>query len=559
MKKTWKVFPPAPTEFLQKAGLPPVAAQVLYNRGIIDPSHISDFLSHGSPVLHDPFLLPGMREAVKRLAKAIDSGQTIGVFGDFDVDGVTATALLTQGLGNLKGKVAPYIPHRVIEGHGLNQEAVQALKDLGVALLVTVDCGVTSSQEVSLAVDLGMDVIITDHHTPPSTLPPALAIVNPKIPDSCYPFGDLAGAGLAFKLMQGLYDFLGSPWPQDMLELAALGTVADLAPLKGENRSLVQEGLKHLRTTQRPGLQALYRKAGLHPKAINTEAISFIIAPRINASGRVNHAISSYRLLVARSTDESETLAAEIEAFNRERQQQTREAFELAKSQVSSTESLSPILLIASQGFSPGVSGLVASRLVEEFYRPAVVMALDQDIVRASGRSIGQFNLVAALYQCQDLFLRFGGHPQAAGFVMAKENLPSLKERLLNIASQALDPLDLAPTLQIDAEVAPGTLMAETYQGLMTLEPFGADNPTPVFLARNLRVADVRAIGSQKEHLRMKLDDGRVTWDAVAFRQGENGVPNTTRLDLVYSLTTNYWKGQEILTLKVLDFQPSTL
>ena len=557
MKRNWKLHPPAPPELSQVAGLPPVVAQVLYNRGVTKAEDIHQFFNESAPVLHDPMLLPGMPHAVDRLAHALESSQVIGVFGDFDVDGVTATALLAQGLGNLGAKVAPYIPHRVTEGHGLNPEAVQALKDSGVSLIVTVDCGVTSHAEVSMAVDMGMDVIITDHHTPPSVLPPALAIVDPKVPNSSYPFQELTGAGLAFKLMQGLYAHLGHPLPQDLLALAALGTVADVAPLRDENRSIVKGGLNELRTTHIPGLQALYRNTGLQPKAIDTEAISFIIAPRLNASGRMQHAISSYSLLTTQSEDEAELLAAEIGGLNQERQRNTEEAYQRAKEGTSSLEPSCPILLIADEEILPGISGLVASRLVEDYNRPAVVMALDQDLVRASGRSIPEFDLVAALYQCQDLFDRFGGHPMAAGFVMDRKNLPLLEQRLTGVASQMLGDLDLTPTLWIDAEAAPSSLMGETYKELRALEPFGAGNPAPVFLARNLKLASSRAMGRSGQHLRLKLSDGRVTWNAMAFRWGDREVPSAERLDLVYSLTTQGWDGQKVLALRVHDLRPS--
>ena len=554
MKKTWEVYPPAPPEFVNSTGLPPVVAQVLYNRKITGSEEISSFLNEDSAQFHDPRHLPDMDRAIERLAEAVNSGQTVGVFGDFDVDGVTATALLAQGLEELGARVAPYIPHRVDEGHGLNLEAVQVLKESGVSTLVTVDCGVTSHREVSLAVDLGMDVIITDHHTPPTVLPPALAIVDPKVPGSTYPFEELTGAGLAFKLVQGLYQHLGQPWPRDLLALAALGTVADLAPLQGENRSIVKEGLTELRRTRRPGLKALYRRAGLRPDTINSEAISFVIAPRLNASGRLQHAISSYRLLTAQSDDEAESLAAEIEGFNQERRRSTEEAYAVALPKVKAKE---PILMISDESFSPGISGLVASRLVEEYYKPAIVMALDGELVRASGRSIPSFNLVSALYQCQELFQRFGGHHMAAGFVMARKDLGLLEERLTGIANQIVGDTVPKPTLQIDAEAAPTSLMGQTYKCLTALEPFGAGNPSPVFLARNMKLLGGWTVGSDGQHLRFKLNDGRATWTAMAFRQGNGEVPQSKELDLAYTLSTGSWGGERVLTLKVLDFRPS--
>ena len=554
MKKVWELYPAAPSEFIDGTGLPPVIAQVLYNRGITSPEEISSFLNGDSAQFHDPRLLPDMDHAVSRLVEAIDSGETVGVFGDFDVDGVTATAILTRGLERLGAKVAPYIPHRVDEGHGLNLEVVQALKQSGVSVLVTVDCGVTSHSEVSLAADLEMDVIITDHHTPTSTLPPALAIVDPKVPSSTYPFDELTGAGLAFKLVQGLYQRIEQPWPRELLALAAMGTVADLAPLQGENRSIVREGIKELQRSRSPGLLALYRHAGLRPDTINSEAISFTIAPRLNAPGRLQHAISSYRLLTTSSDSDAESLAAQIEGFNLERRQNTEDGYETALPKVKADE---PIILIADEAFSPGISGLVASRLVEKHYKPTVVMALGGNLVRASARSIPSFNIIAALEHCRDLFQRHGGHPMAAGFVMERKNLHPLEERLTDIAREFVGDTQVNPALRIDAEAYPADLMGKTFKQLTTLEPFGYGNPNPVFLARGMKVVHGWTVGNAGQHLRLKLRHNKSTWSAIAFRQGNGTVPLGEELDVVFTLSTGSWRGQKVLNLKVLDFRPA--
>ena len=554
MKKVWELYPAAPPEFIGSTGLPPVIAQVLYNRNITTVEEISSFLNGDSVQFHDPRLLPDMDRAVSRLVEAIDSGETVGVFGDFDVDGVTATAILTRGLERLGAKVAPYIPHRVDEGHGLNLEVVQALKQSGVSVLVTVDCGVTSHSEVSFAADLEMDVIITDHHTPTSTLPPALAIVDPKVPSSTYPFDELTGAGLAFKLVQGLYQRIEQPWPRELLALAAMGTVADLAPLQGENRSIVREGLKELQKSRNPGLLALYRHAGLRPDSINSEAISFTIAPRLNAPGRLQHAISSYRLLTTTSDSDAESLAAKIEGFNLERRQNTEDGYETALPKVKADE---PIILIADEAFSPGISGLVASRLVEKHYKPTVVMALDGNLVRASARSIPSFNIIAALEHCQDLFQRHGGHPMAAGFVMERKNLHLLEERLTDIAREFVGDTQVKPPLRIDAEAYPADLMGRTFKQLTNLEPFGYGNPNPVFLARGMKVVHGWTVGNAGQHLRLKLRHNKSTWSAIAFRQGNGTVPLGEELDVVFTLSTGSWRGQKVLNLKVLDFRPA--
>ena len=527
---------------------------MLHNRGITIPEEAQAFIEGPAEPFHDPKLLPQMSAAVERLAQAIESGESIGVFGDFDADGVTATAILYQGLGALGGQVTPYIPHRITEGHGLNVEAVQALRQSGVHLIVTVDCGVTSHEEVEFAADLGMDVIITDHHSPAATLPPALATIDPKVPGSGYPFMELTGAGLALKLIQGLYAHLGEGWHRDLLAFAAIGTVADLGPLKGENRAIVAEGLQQLRQTGNPGLNALYRQAKLSPRDIDSGTISFIIAPRLNAAGRLQHAISSYRLLTCDTASEANALAETLEDFNRERQRNTEAACQKALELADATE---PIVLLAHEDFDPGISGLVASRMVEFFHKPAVVMSLDGGVVRASARSIPAFNVIAAFEECRPLFQRFGGHSMAAGFVMDLANLEELRAKLISIAREILGDSQPASVLRIDAEARPTDLMGDTYKSLAALEPFGYGNPKPVFLARRMKLQEAKRVGGEGQHLRLRLWDGRGAWTAFAFRQGERELPGDGLMDLAYSLSINSWRGKRVIELRVEDFRPS--
>ncbi|MFQ5861231.1 MAG: single-stranded-DNA-specific exonuclease RecJ, partial [Dehalococcoidia bacterium] len=509
-------------------------------------------------LLLDPFLLPGMDRAVERLSAALSTGQRIGLFGDFDVDGVTGTALLAQALTELGGQVVPYLPHRVTEGHGLNPAAITHLYQEGVRLLITVDCGVSSPDEVVQAGEMGMEVIITDHHVPPEQLPPVQALVNPKVPGSRYPFLDLSGAGLAFKLAQALYQRMERPWLRGILALAALGTVADLTPLQGENRFLVKQGLRELNSTQRPGLQELYRNAGIRPGGIDMETVSFIIAPRLNAAGRLEHALTSYRLLTTASTEEARGLAEQLGGLNQQRQQLTGEALERARQELLLRKELPPIILVGDASFSPGVVGLVASKLVEEFYRPAIVMAYEEGLVRASARSIPQFNMIEALTRCRDLFIRFGGHPQAAGFLLDRERLPLLEERLTLVAAERLASLDLQPTLPIDVETPLAQLDGETLRWLNALAPFGPGNPPPVFLSRGVNPVETHLMGHNGEHLRMRLKEGHVVWHATAFHQRGQGVPKASRLDIVYTLGTDRWGGQPVLALRVLDFRPAS-
>ncbi len=554
MNRVWQVRPLAPGDLARRLGVPGVVAQVLYNRGIVSPEEARAFVGGGAEPFHDPNLLTQMASAVERLAEAIEGGETIGVFGDFDADGITATAILAQGLGVLGAKVTPYIPHRVLEGHGLNIEAVQALKHAGVDLIVTVDCGVSSRREVEFAGDLGMDVIITDHHTPPPKLPPAHAILDPKLADSTYPFTELTGAGLAFKLVQGLYGHLGREWPRELLGLAAIGTVADLGPLQGENRAIVAAGIQQLRRTRSPGLNALYRQARLTPGAIDSGSISFVIAPRINASGRLQHAVTSYRLLTSDDPYEANSLAEQMEDFNRERQRATEAAYRKA---LEMADRNAPIILLADEEFSPGTAGLVASRMVEAHHKPAVVMCLDGGVVRASARSISAFNVIAAFEECRSLFQRFGGHSMAAGFVMDRGNLEALRAQLTAIAHDVLGDHQPAPTLKIDTEARPSDLMGDVYKSLAALEPFGYGNPRPVFLWRGMKVQQADRVGGEGQHLRLRLWDGRASWTAFGFRQGERALPESGCVDLAYSLSVNTWRGKRTLELRMEDFCPS--
>ena len=550
--KDWKL--PAGDVRPWTGDVPPVIARVLRNRGIDSPSRLAAFMN---PDLHDPVLLPDMLRACQRLASALSAGETVGVFGDFDVDGVAGTAVAVQGLQDLGAPVVPYIPHRVSQGHGLSADAIHSLAERGVSVLVTVDCGVGDAGEIGLAKRLGMDVIVTDHHVPPPVLPPALCIVDPKLGGGEYPFNDLSGGGLAFKLIQGLYELLGRPWERRLLELAALSTVADVVPLRDENRFLVREGIQELRRTRRPGLRALYRRAGLKPGSIDAEAIAFMIAPRLNAAGRLEHASTTYRLLMTDDADEGDELAARLEVLNRERQQMTEEANLRVRERMEDGYARSAFLVVLDPLVTPGIAGLVASRLVDEYHRPAVVMSMVDGMLRGSARSIQEFDVGGALESCGDLFVRHGGHRAAAGFEMAPENLPELEARLGAIAEERLDGLPARPPLYIDAELPVSHLVGDTFRWLRDLEPFGAANPAPAFLTRAMEPLAIKQMGSNGRHLRMKLKDGPAVWDAIAFRRGDRLPPGSSKLDVVYNIGTEQRGGAEVLALKVLDFRTS--
>lgn len=566
--KRWQLAPSVPQSHLARfPRIPSLIVQLLYNRGISAPEEINDFLAGGA-VGESPFCMAGMSRAVDRIRQAIRKGEPIAIYGDFDADGMVATALLTQTLGAFGVPVVPYIPDRVDEGYGLNLPALRKLYRQGVRLVVTVDCGIRAIAEVTRA-RRGLDLIITDHHSVGEELPPALAVINPKRADCPYPFKDLAGVGVAFKLAQALLlsdrrQPLGrrevSLAEEDLLDLVALGTVTDMVPLLGENRYLLRKGLEKLNDPRRPGIRALIASAGLKPGGIDTPAIGFMLGPRLNAAGRVDDAMVSYRLLTTSSPTEAKELAHRLEELNRKRRALTEEALERARERVlamGEEGSLSPLLFVADEDWLPGIVGLVAGRLAEEFYRPSVVVSQGEEESCGSCRSIPELNITAALDECVDLLMKHGGHAAAAGFTVANEKLDALKERLVGIATRELGGMELMPTLSIDAEVKLSEMDWATQAQLEQLEPHGYANLAPLFLSRGVEVRDARAVGAEGKHLKLTLGDGRVIYDAIAFRQGYHIADLPHRVDIVYSLEVNEWGGERRLQLNIKGVRPS--
>ena len=564
--KRWQVAPPAPPSHINRLShLHPIVVQALYNRGITDPDDVSAFLG-GPGEETTPFALEGIPPAVTRLRQALHAGEPIVVYGDFDVDGVTATALLVQTLRALGGQVRPYIPHRVDEGYGLHKRVLTQLARSGARVVVTVDCGIRSLDEVAHANQVGLDVIITDHHSAGPNLPDALAVIDPKRADSRYPTRELAGVGVAYKLAQALLrSHRQTPVTsqdvnleeEDLSDLIALGTVADLAPLVGENRTLVRRGLACLNRMERPGIEALCRQAGLQSGKVDTTAIGYALAPRLNAAGRMAHAKDAYQLLDTTYPAEAERLAGELNQLNRKRQQLTLETQEHARQLALEAEDDSFLLFAASPDFLAGIVGLAASRLVDEFYRPAVVVEMGKKVSRGSARSIPDFHITNALDKCSDLLAQHGGHAAAAGFAVANDNLDELANRLRRLAAEQLASAELTPVLSVDAEVELAQMSWELHHELAQLEPCGYANPHPLFLSRDVRVAGHRAVGNEGRHLKLTLTDGQVAWDAIAFRQGDWTDKLPDRIDLVYNLEVNEWNGQRRLQLNVQDIRPT--
>jgi single-stranded-DNA-specific exonuclease len=552
------LLPPAPDKRLvTSSGLSPLLAQLLYNRGLTEPSQLEPFIAADKRLSGDPSLLPDIHPATARIYRALLSGENIAIYGDFDADGITGTALLVQGLSRLGGKVIPYIPHRLTEGYGLKIAALEKLHQHGISLVITVDCGITALAEVKRAKRLKLDIVITDHHTPLPEIPPAVAIVNPKRADSSYSFSELTGAGVAIKLLQALLQGIGKEEQLDeLIDLVALGTVADMAPLSGENRYLVKQGLKLINTTPRLGLREIISQAGLSIGSLDADSISWIIAPRLNAAGRLAHAMTSYKLLMTDSPQEAHGMAVWLEQKNAERQRLTTRVLAKAREQILA-QGISPLLIASDRDYPPGIAGLVAGRLAEEFYRPAIVIKTGENISSGSCRSIPEFNIILALTQCHRLLSQFGGHSQAAGFTLPTRNLARLKQYLSQLATEQLAGADLRPQLDIDVEATLPELSGDTFYTIQQLAPFGRGNPAPTFLSRRTEVIDCFTMGNGREHLRLKLKQGSTVWDGVGFRLGNYLAEISPHLDIVYNLEIDRWGGKERLRLNILDFVPS--
>lgn len=565
-RRRWQIRPPLPDDVLAqrhsvafpgRQDITTLLVQLLHNRGIDDPAEFEPFLAADESLTHYAPRLPDMDKAVTRILRALLGDELIAVYGDFDADGITATALLMDGISKLDGRAVHYIPHRIDEGHGLNVPALKSLREMGASLVVTVDCGIREGLEMEAGQKLGLDFIITDHHETDGFPPQAVAAINPKRPDSTYPFTELAGVGVAFKLLQALFAATQKEgeW-EDFLDLVALGTVSDMVPLSGENRYLVRRGLEVLNRSQRIGVRELVRSAGLEMGRLDEQNIGYALGPRLNASGRMDHAVTSYELLMTASRTEARALAARLESNNSDRQRLTMEVWANAREQLLHEGVDAPLLLVGGSVYPPGVVGVVAGKLADEFYRPAIVLQLDGDQARGSARSIPEFDILGALTECRDLLTRFGGHRQAAGFLMRRDGIEDLRRRLVEIAATELADVDLRPTITIDADIPLSAASGSVYRLISRLAPFGQGNPAPTFLSRNVKVLESRKVGINEDHLKLKLRDGATAWDAIAFNLASREM--SSYLDIVYNLEQEDWNGRQLLRLNVIDFVPSS-
>ena len=543
---------------LRDAGIPALCAKVLAARGWSDPEQARKFL-YEDPPLHDPMEMKDMDRAAARLRRALDRGETIAVYGDYDVDGITATCLMTSFLRGEGGKVIPYIPNRLEEGYGLNRGAVEKLKNQGAALVVTVDCGITAVEEAGYAASLGLDVIITDHHECKETLPAAVAVVDPHRGDCPYPFKHLAGVGVALKVCMAL---AGPARTEELMareaDLCALGTVADVMELTDENRTIVRRGLEALARTGRPGLRALLREAGAEGKAVSSTSIGYTLAPRINAAGRMGRSEVAEELLLTRDPARAEGLARELCALNRERQELEGEIFAQCDLLVDTLPAGErDALVLAGKDWHQGVVGIVASRLTEKYGVPAFMICIQDGRGKGSCRSCGGLNLFSLLEGCGDLLESFGGHELAAGFTISEENIPAFRTRINRLVRERRESAGAAPSLTVDCVLdGPELLSQGEIEQLSLLEPYGPGNPKPVFRLDRCAVAGLTQVGNGK-HMKLKLASGDRNLDAIFFSATaeEAGITSGDRVDVCFYPQINEYRGWRNVQLQLCDLR----
>ena len=549
------------SEVARAAGVPELLARLLVNRGISDAGATERFLTATLADCYDPFLMRGMKAAVERLVTARQQVEPVCVYGDYDVDGITATALLIEFFRSVGFACFYHIPNRMDHGYGLSEAGIRAAAAGGARVIVSVDCGVTAVAEAVLCRTLGIDLIITDHHTPGETVPDACAILNPHLPDCRFPFKLLSGVGVAFNLLIALRTRLrdtgsftngDAPNLREYLDLVALGTIADIVPLTDENRLFVRFGLKELSSTRRPGITALKSVAAVTGE-VSCYDVGFRLAPRLNACGRLEDATRGVELLLCRDPDEAVIIAGELDASNTERRQIEQEILRDARTMVEADDRDRFGIVLASAEWHPGVIGIVASRLVELYHRPTVLIALMDGSGRGSGRSIPAFHLYEALAACSGNLQKFGGHKYAAGLSIAEDVLLNFIVEFDAHAAGVLTPEDLLPVLLIDAELAPADISLELPGLIARLEPHGAGNPSPLFLLRQVQVIDQRIL--KEKHLKLKLALPCGPVDAIAFNRADFSC--TGAIDLVFSPEINVWKGRQSLQLKIRDLRNS--
>jgi single-stranded-DNA-specific exonuclease len=542
----------------QALSISPATASLFLSRGVTTPDQATAWMSLQVP--HDPFLIPDMEQAVDRLHRAVTTHEQICFYGDYDVDGITATSVYLSFFGGLGAQVRAYVPHRLREGYGLNLSAVQRLHDEGISLLVTSDCGTTSHKEIALAGQLGMDVVVTDHHQTDEDMPPAIAVLNPHRAGARYPFRGLCSAALAYKVAQAYqlrYGATGVPL-ESLLDLVALATVADVVPLHDENRNFVREGLIQLSRGTRCGVRALKQVAGVTRDCM-AETIAFKLAPRINAAGRLDDAMLGVRLLTTDNPAEAQWLADRLEQLNRKRQRLEVDIMTEALASMKD-QTLPPALVLAARHWHLGVVGIVAARLVDRFQRPAIVMAIDdQGVAKGSARTTGGFDLYQGLAACREMLEGFGGHPSAAGVTIRESRIDEFRHRFSDVVARWTHDGVKVPTLNVDAEVRLDEVNLQLIQEIGSLHPFGEGNPEPTFAVTGLEVMDSRTVG--EKHLKMTVRQGAsLPFDSIGFGMKsllEWGIPSRVPVDLAFTPELNHWNGRDRIQLRIRDVRSS--
>lgn len=537
----------------KELGISKILAQILFNRGLSTVASAHDFLNTSTKGFGDPMLFSDMPKALNLIRKSAGNKEKVMLFGDYDVDGLTAVALLKDTLGRLGLDVMSYIPHRIKEGYGLNKNILHIARQNNIKLLITVDCGTSNHSQIEELRRHDIEVIVTDHHEPAKPeLPRASCIINPKIKDCGYKYRDLAGVGVAYKLAQAIS---GSTLLEE-LDLVCLGTIADSVPLTGENRIIAKEGLNRLTTTKREGLKALIKNAGIEGRKFSSTYVSFILAPRLNASGRMDYAQASLDLLMSQTKDDAAKFAVVLDSHNRQRQKVEGKILEEAEAIINKEINFTKhkVIVIAKEDWHQGVLGIVASKLADKFYRPAIVISLAEPLCKGSARSIKNFHLFSALLECRDFLDSFGGHSHAAGLLISKGNVEDFREKINLLAHERLSLEDLLPGLDIDMEVSLAQLGSELAQELEKLEPFGNGNPEPLFFTKGLNKKSEPQVLS-RDTLKFWLTDGYTNMQAIGFGMGslKDTIQNCDGFDLVYSLKLDNWQGNSSLILEIKD------
>ncbi|QUH20541.1 single-stranded-DNA-specific exonuclease RecJ [Alkaliphilus sp. B6464] len=547
-------------ELSNSLGITSTISRVLLNRGIANRDEAKKFLYSSLTQLHDPFLLKDMGKVVDRIKEAIRNNEKICIYGDYDVDGISSTSIMIKYFNSINHPVSYYIPSRMEEGYGLNKDAIEKIFINGTRLIITVDCGITSVEEVKFANSLGIDMIITDHHECQNVLPDAYGIINPKQKDCSYPFDKICGCGLVFKLIQALTPaevFKTSIY--DYLDIAAIATVADVVSLTDENRVIVKNGLEYISESINPGIQALLKVCGFEDRRLNAGNIAFGLAPRINAAGRISSADAGVQLLTATDVNHANKIAQLLNEENRYRQEIEmnilNEAIDIIER--NSGYASDNILIIYNEGWHPGVIGIVASRIVEKYYKPTVILGVEEGIAKGSARSIPGFDLFDAMNKCKDLFIKFGGHEQAAGLSINVENIEAFRQQINLIAKQTLTEEDFIPKVFYDDILKIEDISEQLIDEIQQLEPFGMGNPAPKFISQNLRTVDIRGIGIDKKHIKFKLESNGNYIDGIGFGLGDfqQLIELDDEIDIVFSPEYNVYNGNRKLQFNIKDIK----